>query len=376
MNSISNLPPLTLTPMHHEEQATERQDPFAPSEPLPSILRRRSRTDSSASIDSDQIRISLNDLEQDPYASCFIPKDSAINNNLRYQLTKNYIMKFKKNKLSHHSHITSLNILHSLANCQITEKEEALKKIFKELYRKQIITEHLEYCKNSVQLTALKNICQDSLNIKNKDFKSRISINIIDFLARTDLIDSLARILFFHLDPSTLAKIKVTADFICIFMRLNDSISPDHKLDLNYTSPFTDLKNASSLYTSPFIELSTRIRAHISTLSNLFEVKELDLSCTYIETIPPQITRLLTDIKKLKFQNNTCDSLALLTAITELATLEELDLSDNQFTSLPPSFFLKLSHLKQLNLRGNSFDPEEISRLQHVCKRREISLFI
>ena len=96
-------------------------------------------------------------------------------------------------------------------------------------------------------------------------------------------------------------------------------------------------------------DLSGPIPKELSQLSNL---KTLDLSGNYLSGPIPKELSQLSNLKTLDLRRNRLSGL-IPKELSQLSSLETLDLSGNSLSGLIPKELSQLSNLKTLNLRGN-----------------------
>jgi hypothetical protein len=276
------------------------------------------------------------------------------------------MQKIISDSMTPHAHITTLNILTLLQRKAQTMSEETHSKIIAVIRDKLgLISGDLSYC------------IQQNLNVPTYRSKSNeYCLDLRRLQTRAKTIDSLAQILIPYMNHKELEKVENSADFVCIFPRINNLLSEEKKLTITLFSPFLDLKKASRAFTSHFPDLATEIKNWISNFESLPEIEELDLSSTYIHDIPEEICKCLTHIKKFRFHDNKSISAPILVTVSTFTSLEEIDLSNNNFTDLPLTFFDTLPNLRVLNLRNNSLAEETLSQIQDICNHKSIDLLI
>lgn len=184
--------------------------------------------------------------------------------------------------------------------------------------------------------------------------------------------EELAQILFPHLSLAEQATLKVAADRIRVFLRIQEKLPSL----ANYRVVFPAYRPGQLESVTSYQKQSEEIKQAIALEDAPLEISDLDLENTYVETISPEVFWHLKDVRNLNFSCNKSSSLSILSLIAQLRNLENLDLSHNSFTHLPPAFFEGLGNLRRINLENNLFPHEEIARIATICQEKEIILHI
>jgi hypothetical protein len=309
---------------------------------------------------------------------CFLPKDRGVPH--RYPMADRAIRTLSLHSASLTSSILSRMILSYCKdkadpNNQILEKfsRDKLDSIVKALEERNFISKG-PYPAFLLPV-AVFGVCEQHLKAARTnphEMESQLSIgragNINLRLAKewtdnfpcerfdADRTVELARLLFPYLTLSEQAKIKVDADRISVFLRIQETNPTFRKYRVTFSKPFE--------------QQSSEIKEELISENSIVEISELDLANTHIETISPEIFYHLKNLKKLHFGGNESSSLS------RLENLEEIDLSHNAFTSLPPSFFENLNSLQKINLEHNNFSQEMIDQITDLCSVCGIDLRI
>lgn len=107
-------------------------------------------------------------------------------------------------------------------------------------------------------------------------------------------------------------------------------------------------------------------------LSNLSQLKELDLSGGSIESLPDSCFRKMPDLRKLKLNNTNIKNISP-AAFAGLSRLRYLNLSNNNINALPDSIFyampsLEILELAAINRNKATIRPQSFDTLQHLLR--------
>lgn len=366
--------------LHNPASNSSQEEPIFSSE-MPSFLGVRQRTRKIyGSIQEteipEEIKAKLDQLEKSPYTACFIPRDVILNSDVTFTLASKEIRRplslsfsFRSSILpariiSHFLNLEELSedqierIYRNLSENSSLEEIEALQDTLNEIKRVHSFNVQ-KYCMNpsfenatpplnlhpSELLNLLKKFCTNALEMKA----------LID---RSNALNALVSAIFPELPLLDQALLKVDADLIAIY----------HKTLVSSEDNF-------SLFSS-LQHLSNQLQGNPPSLDSLKKLKELDLSSSYIETIPPFLIRALKNLESLNFSHNQSKSLPLLTSIAKISSLKSLNLSFNRFKKLPPSFLSLLPDLEELHLESNRFPEAEKKKIREECLKKNVSVFL